>query len=128
RDSNFEATVQSLSSGTRALITRESRPGVNTERSLRFQSRGDQAFRHGDLIRAAEEYGRAEEAATALDTERVHAESARSRTIREIKTARRKGTDVAEAETKDQHGDQVLVDGDFVKAELFFAEARGSVE
>jgi len=106
------------------MITRVSQHGVNADGALRYQAEGDQALRRGDLVRAAENYGRAEEAIGMADSDRIQAQSARARTRREIARARRRGTDIAQAEIDNQRGDDALDDGDFVNAELYYAQAR----
>lgn len=123
-----ETAVQSLGSKTRALITRASDHGGDVDVPLRYQSEGDGALRHGDLIRAAEEYGRAEQAVTALETQRVHAQKARTLAQKEMSRARHDGTDIAQAQMNYQKGDQSLDNGDFVNAELSYARARASLE
>jgi hypothetical protein len=123
-----ERAVQSLGSRTRAMITRVSAQGGDADVPLRYQSEGDGALRHGDLIRAAEEYGRAEQAVSTLETQRVHAQNARALAQKEISRARRDGSDIAQAEMNYQRGDQSLDDGDFVNAELYYARARASLE
>jgi hypothetical protein len=124
---DFGTGVQSLGSRTRAMITSVSGHGADVDRPLRYQAQGDQALRRGDLIRAAEDYGRAEEAISVLDTQRVQARNARARTLREIEHARRHGTDIAQAEIEYQRGDQAMDNGDFVNAELHYAQARASL-
>jgi hypothetical protein len=109
------------------MITRVSGHGADAGLPLRYQSDGDRALRHGDLIRAAEEYGRAEQAVSTLETQRIHAQNARTRAKEEISRARRDGSNIAEAEIDYQRGDQSLDNGDFVNAELYYSRARASL-
>src|SRR5438132_9011622 len=94
----IEATVQSLGSRTRAEIAKVSQRGADTDRALRFQEEGDQALRRGELTRAAEEYGRAEEVVDTLNREHAIAVDERASAERELTKAHRAGIPTARAE------------------------------
>jgi hypothetical protein len=103
-EDSTEAAVQSLGAKTRAEIARAGKGGADTDRALRFQTEGDQALRHNELARAAEEYGRAEETLNALNRERTNAVQARTRAARELMCAQRAGTVTARAQDEIEKG------------------------
>ncbi len=125
---NLDTTAHSLASRSIATISRASRYGIDTTRAMRYQAEGDEALHRGDLVRAAEEYGRAEEAIRVLEAERRQALDARRIARRELDRARRDGTyNLAPAEIDFQRGNEALANGDFVTAQLYYAEARASL-
>jgi hypothetical protein len=124
---DWQAAVQALGSRTRTMITSASDRGSDVDQALRFQSLGDEALRDGELVRAAEEYGRAEELLLVLEHERIEAKDDRYRTMRDIDHARREGFDVANADLAEQKGDRALDNGQFVDAEVYYAQARADV-
>ena len=120
-----ENAAQALGSRTRAEITRLSAHGADADRALRLQAEGDQALRRGDTVRAAEDYGRAEEAISVLDRERLHATNVRAQTHRELeRTQRAGGVNMAQAESFNQKGDDAFDNGDYTDAEVYYAIAR----
>jgi hypothetical protein len=124
---DLRTDVQSIGARTRAEITRVSDRGANVDRALRFQADGDQALRRGELALAAQDYGRAQETASVLDRERVQALDARSRANLDLERAQRTGDDIAWAAAKMSNGNRALSDGDYVEAQLDFAEARADL-
>jgi hypothetical protein len=120
----IEATVQSLGSRTRAEIAKVSQRGADSDRALRFQEEGDQALRRGELIRAAEEYGRVEEIVDTLNREHTSAIKERARAEHELARARRAGLPAARAEDELEEGNKALSDGDYADAQIHYHEAR----
>jgi hypothetical protein len=125
-EDSSEAAVQSLGSKTRIEITRAGKSGADTDtdRALRFQTEGDQALRRHELVHAAEEYGRAEEALNALKRERANAVQAQTRAARELMRARRAGRVAARAEDEIEKGNRALDNGDYVEAQIHYDDAR----
>jgi len=121
---NFESAVQSLGSRTRSEIAKASEHGDDSDHALRLQEAGDRALRHGELARAAEEYGRAEEAIDSLDREQTAAVEERTRAERELAKARRSGVATARAEDELKEGNRYLDNGDYVDAQMHYHEAR----
>jgi hypothetical protein len=124
-----EGTVlHSLASRSLAMISNASRRGVDTSEAMRFQTEGDAAMHRGDLVRAAEDYGRAEEAVRVSEIERSQALDARRIAGRALNRARVNGTyNLGPAEIDFQHGNEALSTGDFITAQLYYAEARASL-
>ncbi len=123
-----DSAAQSLGSRSLAAISRANRYGVDTSRAMRYQAEGDEALHRGNVVRAAEDYGRAEEAIRVLETERKQALEERRTAQRDIDRARRNGTyNLGAAELDFQHGDEALQDGDYITAQMYFAEARASL-
>ena len=118
------ARVQALGAKIRAAITALAIHNADTDRALSLQSEGDRALRDHDLVRAVENYGRAEEAVSVLQRERVSAREARARTDDELRRAQRAGANVANAESYSTRGDQALETGNYHTAEVYYAEAR----
>ncbi len=121
------AKAQSLGARARAEITRLGIHNADTARALKFQSDGDQALRDNDPVRAAEDYGRAEEAVSVLERERVSARDARAKTDDDLRRAKDQGIDVANAERYSTRGDQALETGNYHTAEVYYAEARAQL-
>jgi hypothetical protein len=67
------AKAQSLGARAQAEITCLGIHNTDTARGLKFQSDGDQVLRDNDPVRAAEDYGRAEEAVSVLERKRISA-------------------------------------------------------
>jgi hypothetical protein len=126
-NSRVEAALQSLGSRTRAEIARLSRRGADSDRALRFQAEGDKALRLGETVRAAEEYGRAEEAVDTLTREHTTAIDERDRAEREIARAHRAGVSATRAETELDEGNRSLTTGNYADAQLHYEEARADV-
>ena len=125
---NPDSAAQSLGSRSLAAISRANRYGIDTSRAMRYQAEGDEALHRGNVVRAAEDYGRAEEAIRVLQTERQQAVQERRIDQRELDRARRLGTyNLAPAEIDFQHGLEALQDGDYITAQMYFAEARASL-
>jgi hypothetical protein len=125
---NLDTTAHSLASRSISSISRASRYGIDTTRAMRYQAEGDEALHRGDVVRAAEEWGRAEEAIRVLEAERRQALDARRIAQREMDRARRNGTyNLTPAEIDFQRGNEALANGDFVTAQLYYAEARASI-
>jgi hypothetical protein len=114
-------------SGARAEITRLGIRNADTARALKFQSDGDQALRDNDPVRAAEDYGRAEEAVSVLERERISARDARTKIDNELRRAQRDDGNVADAESYSRRGDQALETGNYHTAEVYYAEARAQL-
>jgi hypothetical protein len=130
--SNHESSAlvekaQSLGARARAEITRLGIHNTDTARALKFQSDGDQALRDNDPVRASEDYGRAEEAVSVLDRERINARDARTKTDDELRRAQREGGNIADAENYSTRGDQALETGNYHTAEVYYAEARAQL-
>jgi hypothetical protein len=121
---SIESTVQSLGSRTRAEIAKASERGADSDHALKFQEAGDQALRHGELTRAAEEYGRAAEAIETVDREQATAVQERTRAERELVKAHRSGLATARAEDELKEGNRYLENGEYVDAQMHFHEAR----
>ena len=120
-----ENAAQAIGAETRAEITRLSGHGADVDRPLRLQAEGDQALRDGEPVRAAEDYGRAREAITVLERERVRATNARAETHRDLSRAQRAGNvDLAQAESFNQKGDNAFNNGDYNDAQVYYAIAR----
>ncbi|MBV8774087.1 MAG: hypothetical protein JO166_17410 [Deltaproteobacteria bacterium] len=124
---DFSAAVQAIGANVRAEITRVGDRGANMNRALRFQAAGDEALRRGDLAMAAQDYGRAHEAASALDSQRVQALNERSLANIDLERAARNGGDTSWAAQKVSIGNQALNNGDYLRAALDFAEARADL-
>ncbi len=121
-------TIHSLASRSLAAISRASRYGIDTAEAMHFQSEGDEALHRGDFVRAAEEYGRAEEAIRVLEIERSQALDARRVADHALDRARVNGTyNIGPAEIDFQHGNEALTTADYVTAQLYYAEARASL-
>jgi hypothetical protein len=121
-------TIHSLASRSLAMISHASRYGIDTARAMHYQTEGDEALHRGDFVRAAEECGRAEEAVRILEVERSQALDARRIAGRDLNRARVNGTyNVGPAEIDFQHGNEALSTGDYVTAQLYYAEARASL-
>jgi len=123
-DLNPQAAVQSIGSSTRAEIARVGNHGANVGRALSLQAEGDQALRRGELALAAEDYGRAREALSVLDRERSLAVAERKRTASDLQRAQRDGDDIAWAAAKVSDGNRAFATGNYVTAEIDYAEAR----
>ena len=106
------SAAQSLGARTRAEITRLGIHNADTNRALALQRDGDQALRDRDPVKA-EDYGRAEEAVSMRDRERVSAREARSKTDAALQRAKSAGADVAAAERLGASGDQALATGNY---------------
>lgn len=120
-----ENAAQAIGSATRAEITRLSGHGADVDRPLRLQAEGDQALRNGDPVRAAEDYGRAREAISVLERERLRATDARAETHRDLSRAQRAGNvDMARAESFNQKADDAFNNGDYNDAQVYYAIAR----
>jgi hypothetical protein len=119
--------AQSIAARTRTEISRLGVHNIDTDRALRMQSEGDRALRNNEPVRAAEYYGRAEEAAHVLDRESTTARDARDSTDRAISRAQRGGENVAQAESYKVRGDQALESGNYHTAEVYYAEARADL-
>lgn len=119
-----EAAIQSLGSRTRAAIAKVSQHGADSDRALRFQDEGDQALRRGELTRAAEEYGRAEEVVDTLNREHTAAVNERARAEDELARAHRACLPAARAEDELEEGNKALSDGDYANAQIHYHEAR----
>ena len=76
---------------------------------------------------AAQDYGRAHEAASALDSQRVQALNERSLANIDLERAARNGGDTSWAAQKVSIGNQALNNGDYLRAALDFAEARADL-
>jgi hypothetical protein len=126
-DPQLRAAVQSIGSRTRAEITRISDHGANVGRALSLQAEGDQALRRGDLAVAAEDYGRAREAVSVLDRERALAAEERSRAAFDLQRAQREGDDIAWAAAKLSDGNRAYASGNYVTADIDYAEARADL-
>jgi hypothetical protein len=126
-DQDFRAAVQAIGARTRAEITRISDLGVNVDRALRLQAEGDQALRRGELALAAEDYGRAREAVSVLDRERSLALEERSRVRLDLDRAQRHGDDIAWAAAKVSDGNRAFASGNYVTADIDYAEARADL-
>jgi hypothetical protein len=126
-DHAVQAAVQSIGAGTRAEITRVSDHGANVGRALRLQAEGDQALRRGELALAAEDYGRAREAVSVLDRERTLATEERSRARIDLDRAQRAGDDIAWAAARLSEGNRAFYDGNYVEADIDYAEARADL-
>jgi hypothetical protein len=124
QSANDATAAQELGSRTRRMIATISRHGTDMDSALHYQTEGDQALRSRDLVRAAEEYGRAEELIAVLEARRTRALQARLEMQKQIGRARRTGGDVAQAEILNEKGDQAIENGDFTDAELYYGEAR----
>jgi hypothetical protein len=123
-DHSLQASVQSIGAGTRAEITLVGNRGANVSRALRLQSDGDQALRRGELAVAAEDYGRAREALSVLDRERRSAIEERSRARLDLERAQKAGDDIAWAAEKISDGNHAFDNGNYVDADINYAEAR----
>jgi hypothetical protein len=123
----FRAAVQAIGSRTRAEITRVGDRGANVDRALRLQAEGDQALRQGELAVAAEDYGRAREALSVLDRERALAVQGRSEANLDLERAQRDGDDIAWAAQKMSNGNRALATGNYVTADIDYAEARADL-
>jgi hypothetical protein len=127
-DHALQASVQSIGANTRAEITRVGNHGANVSRALRLQSDGDQALRRGELAIAAEDYGRAREALSVLDRERKSAIEERSRARLELERAQKAGDDIGWAAEKISDANRAFDAGNYVDAEIDFAEARADLK
>jgi len=126
-DLNLRAAVQSIGSRTRAEITRVGDHGTNVGRALSLQAEGDQALRRGELALAAEDYGRAREALSVLDRERLLAVAERSRAAIDLQRAQRNGDDIAWAAAKVSDGNRAFATGNYITADIDYAEARADL-
>jgi hypothetical protein len=126
-DVDFRAAVQSIGARTRSEITRLSDKGANVGRALSLQAEGDQALRRGELALAAEDYGRAREALNVLDRERLLAVEERSRAALDLRRAERAGDDIAWAAAKVSEGNRAFATGNYVSADVDYAEARADL-
>ena len=124
---SVESAVQVLGSKTRAEIAKVSQRGVDSDRALRFQEEGDQALRRGELTRAAEEYGRAEEVVDTLNREHAIAVDERASAERELTRAHRAGIPTARAEDELKEGNKALNDGAYIDAKIHYHEARATL-
>jgi hypothetical protein len=123
-DMDFRAGVQSIGARTRTEITRVGDRGANVGRALGLQAEGDQALRRGELALAAEDYGRAREAVSVLDRERLLAAEERSHAASDLQRAQRNGDDIAWAAAKLSDGNQAFATGNYLTAGIDYAEAR----
>lgn len=120
-----ENAAQAIGAQTRAEITRLSSRGADVDRALKLQAEGDQALRDGYPVRAAEDYGRAREAVSVLERERIRAADVRAETHRDLERTRRNGNvDLAQAENFNQKGDDAFDRGDYTAAQVYYAIAR----
>src|SRR5437870_706269 len=126
-DTDFQAAVQSIGARTRSEIARVGDKGANVGRALTLQAEGDQALRRGELALAAEDYGRAREALNVLDRERLLAIDERSRAALDLRRAERSGDDIAWAATKVSEGNRAFTAGNYVSADIDYAEARADL-
>jgi len=126
-DRDFRPAVQAIGARTRTEITRVSDRGANVGRALRLQAEGDQALRRGELVLAAEDYGRAREAVSVLDSERSLAVEERSRASLDFERAQRAGDDIAWAAVKLSDGNRAFASGNYVTADIDYAEARADL-
>jgi hypothetical protein len=126
-DLDLRAAVQSIGARTRAEITRVGDRGANVDRALSLQAEGDQALRRDELALAAEDYGRAREALSVLDRERSLAVEERSRAAVDLQHAQRDGDDKAWAATKLSDGNHAFSTGNYVTADIDYAEARADL-
>jgi hypothetical protein len=121
------AAVESIGSRTRAEISRVGDSGANVSRALSLQAQGDEALRSDELALAAEDYGRAREALSVLDRERVLAVEERSCAGIDLQRAQREGDDIAWAAARISDGNRALADGNYVTADMDYAEARADL-
>jgi hypothetical protein len=121
------SAAQTLGMHTRAEIAHLGFHSPDIDRALRLQSEGDQALRRGDPVRAAREYGRAEEAVSVLERERRQANSARMLTHRQLERGQREGTNMLEAERFNQKGDYAFDNGDYTSSQAYYAMARAAL-
>jgi hypothetical protein len=126
-DADFQASVQSIGARTRSEITSVGDRGANVGRALSLQAEGDQALRRGELALAAEDYGRAREAVSVLDRERSLAITERSRAALDLREAGREGDDIAWAAAKLSDGNRAFDTGNYVTADIDYAEARADL-
>jgi hypothetical protein len=120
-----ENVAQEIGARTRAEISRLSARGADVDRALKLQAEGDQELRDGDPVLAAEFYGRAREAVSVLEGERLRAADARAETHRDLEQAQRSGNvDLARAENFNQKGDDAFNRGDYTDAQVYYAIAR----
>jgi hypothetical protein len=124
---NMRAAVQEIGANVRAEIARVGDRGANMSRALHFQAEGDEALRNGDLAMAAQDYGRANEAASVLSVQRINALNERSLANIDLQRAQRNGDDTAWAAQRFSIGNQALSDGDYLHAALDYAEARADL-
>jgi hypothetical protein len=96
-------------------------------RALSLQAQGDQALRRGELALAAEDYGRAREALSVLDRERVLALEERSRAASDLRRAERDGDDITWAAAKLSEGNRAFDTANYVTADIDYAEARANL-
>jgi hypothetical protein len=125
--SQMKAAAQALGSRSRAEITKLGTHNADTDRAMRLQSAGDRYLRAGDVVHAAEDYGRVEEAVHVLDGERAAAERAQDRDHAAIQHAQHAGRNVTQAESYSVRGDKALASGNYHEAETFYAEARADL-
>jgi tetratricopeptide (TPR) repeat protein len=123
-DEDPSAAVQAIGARARAEITRVGNHGVNVDRALSWQAQGDQALRRGQLALAAEDYGRARESVSVLDRQRQLALTERSRAATDLERAQRHGDDIAWAAAKLSDGNRAFASGNYVTADIDYAEAR----
>jgi hypothetical protein len=126
-DVDFQAAVQSIGARTRTEISRVGDHGANVSRALSLQAEGDQALRRGELALAAEDYGRAREAVSVLDRQRSLAVEERSRAALDLRRAENEGDDIAWAATKVSDGNRAFATGNYVTADIDYAEARADL-
>ena len=119
--------MQSIGAQTRGEITRVGDHGANVGRALSLQAEGDQALQRGELALAAEDYGRAREALSVRDSQRSLAIEERSRAALDLRRAERDGDDIAWAAAKLSDGNHAFDTGNYVTADIDYAEARADL-
>jgi hypothetical protein len=119
--------VQALGTKSRAGIDQLGIHSVDINRALTLQTAGDRALRDGNVVVAAEDYGRVQEAVSVLKRERVHAEAARNKTLDDVHRAEQNGVNVSQAKEYGGRGDQALNTGNFHTAEVYYAQARAEL-